>query len=197
MNRRHNMSEKELVEFEELKRPMAIGQVFASSGMFPDVKSQSQAVVKILAGKEIGLSPFESMAGIYVVNGKLALTSKVMSGLIKRSKTYDYAVKKLDDQECIIAIMQGDKELGVSSFSIKDAAKAGLVNKEPWKAYPRNMLFARAISNACRFYCPEVVSGYYAVEELSDIGDDVVSSVPKTSVEVNVPVAVDAEVANV
>jgi hypothetical protein len=191
------MSEQELIDMDELKRPMAIGQVFASSGMFPDIKSQAQAVVKILAGKEIGLSPFESMAGIYVVNGKLALTSKVMSGLIKRSKTYDYIVKKLDDQECIITIMKGDKELGTSSFSIKDAAKAGLVNKEPWKAYPRNMLFARAVSNACRFYCPEVVSGYYTVEELSDISDSVVSSVQKTSVEVNIPVnVVEAEVSD-
>ena len=61
---------------DELKQPMAIGEVFAKSGMFPDVKSQAQAVVKILAGKELGLSPFESMGSIYVVNGRLSLTAK-------------------------------------------------------------------------------------------------------------------------
>ena len=93
------MGETDVLILDELKQPMAIGEVFAKSGMFPDVKSQSQAVVKILAGKELGLSPFESMASIYIVNGKLALTSKAMSGLIKRSKNYDYIVKKLDETE--------------------------------------------------------------------------------------------------
>ena len=43
--------ENELQVIDELRQPMAIGEVFAKSGMFPDVKSQAQAVVKILAGK--------------------------------------------------------------------------------------------------------------------------------------------------
>jgi hypothetical protein len=156
---------------EGLREPMAIGEVFSKSGMFPDCKSQAQAVVKILAGKEIGLTPFESMASIYIVNGKLALTSKAMSGLIKRSKKYDYSIKKLDDVECIIDITKDGEVVGTSTFTFKDAAKAGLVNKDVWKNYTRNMLFARAISNACRFYCPDVISGYYTTEELEDLGE--------------------------
>jgi hypothetical protein len=112
-----------------------------------------------------------------------------MSGLIKRSKVYDYVVKKLDDTECVVAIMKGEVEVGQSSFTMKDAAKAGLVNKEVWKAYTKNMLFARAISNAARFYCPEAISGYYTTEELEDLGESV--SPVKVAVNVAVP---DAEV---
>lgn len=162
-----------------LKEPMAIGEVFAKSGMFPDVRSQAQAVVKILAGKELGLSAFESMASIYVVNGRLALTSKAMSGLVKRSKKYDYLIKKLDETECVIDITNSDREnsrsqvIGTSTFTFKDAAKAGLVNKENWKSYPKNMLFARALSNACRFYCPDIISGYMTLEEAEDIEEDI------------------------
>lgn len=182
------MGEMDVTIIEGLREPMAIGEVFAKSGMFPDVKSQAQAVVKILAGKELGLSPFESMASIYVVNGKLALTSKAMSGLIKRSKNYDYIVKKLDETECTIDIMKSNELVGSTTFTIKDAAKAGIVNGINWKNYPKNMLFARAISNACRFYCPEVISGYYVKEELDDMED---TSTPKTTVSVTIP---DAEV---
>jgi hypothetical protein len=181
------MGETDVTVFEELKAPMAIGEVFAKSGMFPDVKSQAQAVVKILAGKELGLSPFESMASIYVVNGRLALTSKAMSGLIKKSKKYDYVIKKLDEIECIIDITREGEAVGSTTFTFKDAAKAGLVNKDNWKNYPKNMLFARALSNACRFYCPEVISGYYVKEELDDLDEPV----PAKS---TVTVAVDAEV---
>ena len=184
------MGEQDVTIFEALREPMAVGEVFAKSGMFPDVKSQAQAVVKILAGKELGLSPFESMASVYVVNGKLALTSKAMSGLIKRSKEYDYVIKKLDDTECTVDIVSAGELVGSTTFTYKDAAKAGLVNKDNWKNYPKNMLFARAISNAARFYCPEVISGYYTTEELDDLGESV--SVPaKTTVNVTIP---DAEI---
>lgn len=167
------MPDNEVMIADELKQPMALGEVFAKSGMFPDVKSQSQAVVKILAGKELGLSPFESMASIYIVNGKLALTAKAMSGLIKRHKHYDYKITKFTDEECTVVLLrrdsEGSSEVGQSSFTIKDAAKALLVNKDVWKSYPRNMLFARAISNLARWYCPEIISGYYVKEELDDM----------------------------
>jgi hypothetical protein len=38
-----------------------IGQTMAKSGMFPDVTDGAKALVKILAGKEIGVTPFQAM----------------------------------------------------------------------------------------------------------------------------------------
>lgn len=171
---------QEIKTMDILKEPMAMGEVFAESGMFPDIKTQAQAVVKIMAGKELGLSAFESMASIYMVNGKLALTSKAMSSLIKKSKKYDYSVDELTETECKVSfykIKEGEEDriIGQSVFTFKDAAKAGLVNKDVWKNYPKNMLFARALSNGARFYCPDAICGYYATEELEDIGQEPVS----------------------
>lgn len=156
-------------QMETLKEPMALGEIFAKSGLFPDIKTQAQAAVKILAGRELGLSPFEAMSGIYFVNNRMALTSNIMASLIKKGKKYDYSVKKLDDQECTIVVTKGDVEIGVSTFTVKDAAKAGLINKDNWKNYPRNMMFARALSNAVRWFAPDSVSGYYLIEEIEDI----------------------------
>lgn len=163
---------KDLMNFESLREPMAIGEVFAESGMFPDVKTQAQAVVKILAGRELGLSPFQSVSGVYMVNGKLALQSNVMSSLVKNSKKYDYTVNKLDNEECSLTFFKGDIKLGDSVFTIKDAAKAGIINKDVWKNYPRNMLFARALSNGTRWFCPEIICGWHTVEEMQDITID-------------------------
>ncbi len=161
-----------------LKEPMALGEVFAASGMFPDVKTQAQAVVKIMAGKELMLSPFQSMSGIYLVNGKLALQAGVMSSLVKRSTKYDYTVDELTETVCKISFYDTTKEdhrlLGISEFTFKDAAKAGLVNKDNWKNYPKNMLFARALSNGARWYCPDVICGWYTAEELQDIEPEAV-----------------------
>jgi len=162
------VKEKAVAVIESLAEPMSLADVFVKSGMFPDLKTQAQGVVKILAGRELGLAPLESMTNIYIVNGKVALQSKIIGSLIKKSKKYDYQIDKLDDTECIItfyAINNGEKiELGKSPFTIKDAAKAGIVNKEVWKNYPRNMLFARALSNGARWFASDVFCGYTAEE---------------------------------
>lgn len=165
------IQEKELVIIESLKEPMALGEVFMRSGMFKDVKSQAQAVVKIIAGKEIGLAPMESMQNIYMTpDGKIGVMAKIVGALIKKSKKYDYAIEKLDETECILDFfnIEGDKriEIGKSSFSFKDAAKAGLANKDNYKNYPRNMNFARALMNGARWYTPDVYCGY-AIEEIT------------------------------
>ena len=64
--------------------------------------------------------------------------------------------------------MQEGKEIGKSSFTTKDAAKAGIINKAVWQNYPKNMLFARALSNGARFFCPDVYSAY-TPEELENV----------------------------
>ena len=163
----------EVIQYEALKEPMMLGDVFSKSGMFPDVKSQAQAVVKILAGKELGVSPFEAMTNLYMVSGRLAIMAKLMASIIKKGNKYDYSVDELTDNDCKISFyrVKGDTQdpIGTSTFTIKDAAKAGLVNKDNWKNYPRNMLFARALSNGARWYCPDAVGGYYTMEELEDV----------------------------
>lgn len=178
------MSNDEINQLDIFKEPMAMGEIFAKSGMFPDIKSATQAVVKIMAGKELGMTPFQSMASIYIVNGKLALTSQAMSSLIKKTKKYDYKVIKLDNEECSIDFYFGDDKSGTSTFTFKDAAKAGLVNKDVWKNYPKNMLFARALSNGARFYCPDAISGYYIKEELEDLDEENIT--PKTTVAIDI-----------
>lgn len=155
---------------------MALGEVFAASGIFKDVKTAAQAVVKILAGKELGLTPIESMNSLYIVNDKIAVLTNIIASRIKKSGKYDYVVDKLDNEECqitFLSIKNGEsKDIGKSIFTIKDAAKAGIVNKDNWKGYPRNMLFCRALSNGARWYCPDSISSYHSIEELEDIPVD-------------------------
>lgn len=164
---------KEIIESESLREPMAMGDVFAQSGMFPDVKTKAQGAVKILAGRELGLSPFESMKNIYLVGGKLAIQSNALASLIKSNPKYDYFVTLITNEECLIdffEIKDNKKEqIGTSSFTIKDAAAAGIVNKDNWRNYPRNMLFARALANGVRFYCPDAACGWHVQEEFEDL----------------------------
>jgi len=168
------MEEQKAITSQFLQEPMALGEIFVKSGLFKDLSGQAEAAVKILAGRELGLTPLESMGGIYMVNGKVALQSKLIAALIKRSRRYDYVIDTLSNEECTITFyrlnsdgQRGDK-LGQSSFTIKDAALAGIVNKQVWKNFPKNMLYARAITNGARFYTPDAYCGF-STEEMEEI----------------------------
>lgn len=139
-------------------------QALGYSGYFADMRSAAQAVVKIMAGKELHLGPVASMTNIFVVNGRIALSAGVLATLVKRSGKYDYRVRAMDNDGCTIAFFQrgavGWEESGESTFTAADARTAGLLDKPgPWRQYRRNMLFNRALSNGVRWHCPDVAHG--------------------------------------
>ncbi|MGD9890974.1 MAG: hypothetical protein AB7R89_28280 [Dehalococcoidia bacterium] len=146
-----------------------LGSVLASSGYFKDAKEEAQAVVKVLAGQEIGIGPVAAMVGIYVVEGKPTFSARLMASLVKRSGRYNYRVKTTTDQECAIEFFEGGESIGVSTFTIKDAERAGLAGRNVWKQYPRNLLFARAMSNGFNMFTPDLSNGMpvYTPEELN------------------------------
>jgi hypothetical protein len=167
---------------------MTLGRVLAQSGYFADARDAAQAIVKVLAGRELGIGPIASMTGIYIVQGRPTLSASLMAALIKRSGRYDYRVERLDNTACVLRIYDRGTEIGVSSFTLQDAATAELTtgrNAHSWRHYPRNMLFARAISNAVRFFCPDLfVAPVYTPEELGaevDETGDIVCPPPAPS----------------
>ena len=150
---------------------MSISTAFAESGMFPDVTKAAQAMVKIMAGQEIGIPPFQSMNGISIIKGKTTLGAGIMASRVKGSGKYDYDVKQLDDKGCILVFKQGNKVLGESEFNLEHAKKAQTQNLEK---FPRNMFFARAISNGVKWYAADVFSGpVYVPEEMEGLTEDV------------------------
>src|SRR5262249_34839390 len=131
----------------DVSQALSLGEVMAKSGLFGDVRDAAQAVVKILAGRELGVGPVASMAGINVIRNRAALGANLIPALIRRSGRYDYRIRRLDEQGCEIEFRLGKEVIGVSRFTMDDARKAGLAGGENWRKYPRNMLFARAMSN--------------------------------------------------
>ena len=145
---------------------MVMAKNFAESGMFTDAKQAVQAFVKIQAGQEIGLPPFASMSGIHIIQGKPTLGAGVIASAVKGSGKYDYKVKQMNETICSIDFFQGSENIGNSTFTIEEAKKAGTKNIDK---FPKNMLFARAISNGVKWFCPDVFSGpVYVPEEMPE-----------------------------
>lgn len=143
---------------------MNMAKAFAESGMFTDVKSAAQAIVKIQAGQEIGIPPFAAMTGIHIIQGKPTIGAGLIASRVKGSGKYDYKVIEASITKCSIDFYQGKEMIGNSTFTIEDAKKALTKNIDK---FPKNMLFARAISNGVKWYCPDVFSGpVYTPEEM-------------------------------
>jgi hypothetical protein len=157
---------------------MNLAKAFAESGMFADTKSAAQAIVKIQAGQEIGIPPFAAMTGIHIIQGKPTIGAGLIASRLKGSGKYDYRVVEASEKVCSIDFYQGNTKIGNSTFTIEDARKALTKNIDK---FPKNMLFARAISNGVKWYCPDIFSGpVYVPEEMQ-----VVTTEEATHIEVD------------
>ena len=140
-----------------------IADVFAKSGMFPEARDAAQCAAKLIVGQGLGLTPYDSMNGLHIIQGKAVLAANTMAAAIKRSGKYDYRAET-DDEACSITffdLSQRDRsgvplQIGTTTFSMDDARRAGLGGQN-WKKYPRAMLFARAISAGYREHCPDAL----------------------------------------
>lgn len=145
-----------------------LATAFAASGLFKDARTMGQALVKMMAGQEWGIGPFAAMTGIFIVDGKPSMAAVTIAGCIKKSAPrYDYKIVEHDDKGCSIDFYENNEKVGNSTFTMTDAAQAGLTSNPTYKKYPRNMTFSRAMTNGARWYASQVFGGaVYAPDEI-------------------------------
>lgn len=141
----------------------------ADSRFFQDALTPSTALVKLAAGRELGLPMMSALQNIHVIKGKATLGYSLVAAMIRRHPDYDYRVMEHTDETCTIQFLYKGDVAGDSSFTIQDAEKAGLLGNPTWRKFPRNMLFARALTNGARFHCPDVFMGaVYTRDEIDE-----------------------------
>lgn len=160
----------QITTLDDLQR---MAKLLAASNYF-DAKGNTEVAVaqvatKILAGQEMGYGPFASVQGIHVIQGRPTLSANLMAAAVKGHPKYDYRVREMTDKNVVLEFFQGDQSLGISSFSTAEAKAAGTKNMDK---FPRNMLFARAMSNGVRWFTPDVFNGntVYTPEDF-DLGE--------------------------
>lgn len=190
-----------IIQPDELDVIQRTAKLLAASGYFGTsddaIVGMAQVAAKILAGRELGFGPFAAVNGIHLISGKPAIGANLMAAAVRSHPRYDYKVKTLTDKLCELEFYDGGQLAGVSSFSIQEAKEAELTtgkNSHTWKKYPRNMLFARAMSNGVRWYAPDIFSGntVYVPEEL-DVRVDGDGNVIDTPYTVTKPANTDVD----
>lgn len=152
------------------KDAMLLGAMYAS-GYFKDMTSLSKAITKALIGNEMGMGLVQSMNSLYVIDGKVAMDSHAIRNTAVMA---GYSIKTIDlnEQKCVLewSVRKDGKEevLGTSEYTWDDATKAGFTEKSNWRKFPKDMLFARAITRGARMYANQAFANQpvYEREEL-------------------------------
>lgn len=125
----------------------------------------------ILAGREIGLPPMQSLSQIAVIEGRPSLMAQGARTLIL-SRGHELWVEESTITRCVMhARRRGEEHLHTATWTIDDAKRAGLAAKQNWTRYPRQMLWNRCTGDLARIAFADVLGGMpYLAEELQDGG---------------------------
>lgn len=131
------------------------------------------AAAAILYGREVGLPPMTALTQTHVIEGRPSMAAEAMRALVL-SAGHEIQVLESTGAVCRMRARRRGEEQWTPEvvWTIDMARAAGLLGKNNWKQHPRRMLQARASSELCELYFPDVVLGFKSVEELEDEGGE-------------------------
>lgn len=149
-----------------------LSAALAASGMTPKSygNDQNKIMVGIMAGAEVGLTPFAALQSIAVIGNNPSVWGDGALALVQASGLLEDMEETDDGQTATCRLVRvGRATPIVRTFSMEDAKKAGLANKTgPWSQYPARMRQMRARAFAMRDGFSDVLKGLRIVEEARD-----------------------------
>ncbi|MDX1240397.1 hypothetical protein GOL95_10080 [Sinorhizobium medicae] len=152
-----------------------IATAVTKAGMAPKgLDTPEKAMVAIMHGMEVGLTPMAALQSIAVVNGRPTIWGDGAIGLVRGSGKCEWIKERIDGEgDAMVAICEvkrkGEADAIKATFSVADAKKAALWGKAgPWQQYPKRMLVMRARAFALRDGFADVLRGLGIAEEVQD-----------------------------
>ena len=138
----------------------------ARSNLF-GIKTPDQALALMLIAQAEGMHPAIAARDYHVIQGRPALKADAMLARFQQAGgKVDWKAYSDDEVTGVFSHPQGGTV--TLSWTMDQARRIGLANKENWRNYPRAMLRARCISEGIRTVYPGCVMGVYTPEEVQD-----------------------------
>jgi hypothetical protein len=163
----------QLIKHEEQKQKINtykdLATVAVRSGCY-DQMSVDKAINLMLSAADLGVSPMKALnGGFHIIKGKIAMAGHLISDRI-RSAGHSVKVIEHTREKCvIIGVRKDNGDSYKSEFDMEDAKLAGLLSSPPWKSYPKDMLYNRAIARLGRILFSDVIGACYSEDEGNDI----------------------------
>ncbi len=167
-----------LPTMQDLQQIQLIARAACASGLYNEIGGEAKILMIMLAARELGVGMISALSGgIYIVKGKVSLSSRCMNGMIRKAG-HSIRVIRSDSVICTILGTRKDGDSFEASFSYEDAVKAGLNKGSSWQNYTEDMLYNRAMSRLARRLFADVISEAY-------IEGEIIEEYPSNKVKTN------------
>lgn len=135
----------------------------AQSSLLPKdlANKPANVLAAMLYGQELGLAPMQAINSIYVVNGRPTISAQLWVALARRAG-HKVRVVEETPESCTVEVERSDDQGHPTrvTYTLDQAKAAKLTGKDVWTGHRAAMLYARAVSTACRRACPEIALGF-------------------------------------
>lgn len=170
-----------------------LAKAVTAAGMAPyGLETPEKAMIAIMHGLEIGLTPMAALQRIAVIKGRPTIWGDAAMGIVRASGVCEWIKERVaGDGDARVATCEakrkGDPEPVIKTFSVADAKRAGLWspslkvkkfkrdgatyeadNDSPWHRYPDRMMQMRARAFALRDLFADILGGMHLREEFDD-----------------------------
>jgi 5'-3' exonuclease len=154
-----------------------------NSRLFSQFTSAEAIFAVVLRGRSLGIDAVTSLANFHVIEGKPTMHASLIVGLVLKSGLAEYfeLVESTEEKATWATKRKGGRREVLMSFSVSDALNAGLMVGTPenargkssgkpsnWDKYRRTMLRWRAATELARAVYPDITTGIYTPDEISD-----------------------------
>lgn len=176
-----------IVPFNEMN---SMAMAVTKSGMF-GLKNENQALTLMLIAQAEGIHPIQAVQMYSVINGMPSLKSTEVQARFQR------AGGKINWKETgitkAVVELSIDGQTYTSEFSMDDAKRMGLADKDNWKKMPKQMLMARCITMGVRALYPQCLNNMYSSDEVQDFSPTEFESVKDNTPFVEADIEAEVE----
>lgn len=161
------------LEFRTFDEMYRFCDMLAQSGFAPKGMTAAQVMGAVQYGLEIGVPPMQALTGIAVINGRPSVWGDLALAIVRRHHEFEWIAEafdpKLDGGTAFCEIQRTGEPPCRRGFSMEQAKKAKLHEKDTYRQYPERMLQMRARAWAMRDSFADALKGMSIAEESRDI----------------------------
>jgi len=156
-----------------LTQMITFADMLGKSGLVPAaIRGKPQDILVVLmTGHEFGLSPMASLRLVSAVDGKAIIGGEAYLAVVQASPECEFfdMVESTPKKATFKAKKRGSDTVHTLTWTIEQAATAGLLGKDNWKRYPDAMLRWRCVSALAKLVFASRFAGVYTEDEKEEI----------------------------
>ena len=180
----------ELTPYDQI---LSLAEILEKSSILPTHSrgakySKHDIFALALIGQRLGIDVLGSVMGIYIVEGRPFIGSRLVRALILKNG-HKFEIKEWTSTAIkVIAARAGgpDQEF---TYTYAEATHAGLTGKSSWKQHPRRMLLAAVTRNVADAIFADIFLGIVGDD---DSGDSEAGEAPARAVQSNKAITLDS-----